>query len=606
MNYRERIALRTALSFAAAFHCLACSDAICPAGTKEIDGRCLPSMDNSSNATIGVAASSGSPDIGAGGQTATANAGLGGAGASAAPNTSARGQGGQAAASGAEACSVAGAVRCSALVQGKREQCMNGAWTSAEACPLGQTCVTDATGQPSCVAVAELCRGNAGQAICDMRGSLIVCNADATIKSQDGCRSPRHCQTGLAMQTCATCIPNAEYRCTGKTLEVCSPDSASFTRQEDCDTEALCNELVGLCTTAVCAPGKTACDGNSLVTCNADGSAIATPKPCGAGFCDMTGGDCNQCEPGTKKCEQDMVMTCDPTGQAFTASPCPSGNKCVGMGQCVACDIDDDCSALTQGCKVGVCDTTNRCVAQNAPNGQQCTTTAGRPGTCSSGQCQCTPQCTNKQCGPNGCDGMCPNLCDNGQMCLVDRCVDCQRDSDCSSRNSVDGCRVGICSGNTCATTNAPNGTLCTGEPGMCSGGTCECEGSCTPGTCGVDNGCGQQCTCSGGQQCRSNRCVTVVPIFTPCNTESPFSSECGNDREAGYACFRANPGVRSICAPNVQNGVCPSGLVPFSGGSPCVAGCPFGNDGSACPPEVPACQANPAGTEPVGVCVLP
>jgi hypothetical protein len=111
--------------------------------------------------------------------------------------------------------------------------------------------------------------------------------------------------------------------------------------------------------------------------------------PCGEGTCDARGGDCNKCEPGEKACDGDTVLTCNEAGQDYDASRCSGDMRCVGMGQCVACSSDDDCTELTNGCSVGMCGSDNRCVAEEAPARTPCRASNGRPGTCTNGTCEC-------------------------------------------------------------------------------------------------------------------------------------------------------------------------------------------------------------------------
>lgn len=475
-----------------------------------------------------------------------------------------------------ESCSELGVVRCS-LSTGKRESCEAGVWTASEPCPHGQSCVTDASGQATCVEIAELCRGSGGQTICDEKGSLIVCNLDETIAMQMACASARHCQAGIGTQTCPVCIPNEEFRCTGASLELCSPDGMTFTKAKDCPSEGLCNKMLGMCTDAVCDPNKPTCDDNSLVVCNADGTAIQTSTSCGSGTCDAAGEDCNACEPGSKKCDGESVATCEPTGQTFESTPCPGGKTCIGLGQCVECDGPEDCSALDAACKVGVCGSGNRCVPGNAPNGMACDTN-GRAGTCSNGTCQCMPQCNGKQCGPDGCGGECGSC---SQVCTSSgRCVECENSGDCDATFA--------CSSNKCAcsrSTTECNGRCipssgcctasdCTGRNTTCNGeNKCVCESSrfreCSGGDgCVVSTGCcpgesGRSCTTSGGAEgtCSQGTCAeaacsaacrdslylpcsqckggTTCSVYEVCTIDCSSNSDCPGGQCAGSQCRR-------------------------------------------------------------------
>jgi hypothetical protein len=111
------------------------------------------------------------------------------------------------------------------------------------------------------------------------------------------------------------CRAGYEFDCEGATLKVCAADGQGFAMLKDCDTAALCNKILGQCTTAVCEPNQAACQGNMLLTCNGDGTAFAGTKDCSPGSCDQRGAQCDRCAPGQKRCESDMVLICDAEGQ---------------------------------------------------------------------------------------------------------------------------------------------------------------------------------------------------------------------------------------------------------------------------------------------------
>jgi hypothetical protein len=425
-------------------------------------------------------------------------------------------------------------------------------------------------------ATAELCRGSEGKAVCDAQGTLLVCNMDGTIASQNACKSPKLCEAGIAAQKCPECLAGQEYKCTGASLAVCAEDGMSFVPSTDCDTPGLCNALVGMCTTAICQPDAFSCQGNVLQKCNGDGTGFEMMTvACAPGMCDAMGGDCNQCLPGQKKCDGAMVMTCNAAGQAYEATACPGTQTCIGAGQCVACDDDGDCSAMTTTCKLGAC-VQNKCTTKN-DDGADCRTSSSQPGMCSGGSCRCVPQCSNKDCGEDGCGGKCPDRCvARGQKCASgDRCVDCTTNGDCSEL-STDRCNVGVCnvSAGTCRT-DQPTTSCSTpnGSTGRCSNGSCVCTGSCS-GRCGGDDGCGKACpeNCGSNQMCNraTQRCQDLA--YVPCAGSNCFQAGqlcggggyCGSDCTVSGTCSSVG-GYRQFCdagvlcqfaAPN-----CPPGL---------------------------------------------
>lgn len=584
-----------------------CTAVECPAGSVEQDGLCVEPLAESEAGDAAVGVDAGLTEAAAnggvnGGRAANAGgtAGIGSprqagkAGSGAAPANAVAGSSGGAGVGGGagkgggnanenggnpaprnagEACADPGSIRCSPVGAGNRESCTSGVWTTDAACPTGQTCSADASGKPSCVAVEALCRANGGQAVCDAQGSLIICQEDETIGTQMHCASARHCEAGKAIQMCALCLPREEFRCTDASLEVCDADGMSFMTQEDCKTAGLCNKMLGKCTDAVCDPVKPSCDGNSLVICNADGTAITSTTPCDGGTCDAKGGDCNRCEPGAKTCDAGMVATCDSTGQAYTSTACPTGNTCIGLGQCVECDGPDDCSKLTMDCKVGRCGSGNRCVEQNAPNAMACTT-SGRPGTCSNGTCECTKQCSGKQCGSDGCSGECgpcSKICTNSG-----RCVECENDGDCPNTFTCSNSNTCVCSsGNICEGQCIARSQCCT--PSDCSGSNvscnsshqCVCESSnfrqCASGGCVRTNGCcsgdsGRSCTTASGSEGKcdsSGGCVEPVCDSTCANSLYKPCSQCtGKTSCSFYEVCTINCSSSSDC----PGGTCDSG----------------------------------------------
>ena len=132
----------------------------------------------------------------------------------------------------------------------------------------------------------------------------------------------------------------------------------------------------------------------------------------------------------------------------------------------------------------------------------------------------CTPNCVGKDCGSDGCDGVC-GYCAYGYVCSpVGKCEAsvCQKQCTVGSGEDevykecgLDGCGgyCGFCSElKTC------------GDDGFCYDQAC--TGDCTGKQCG-DDGCGHSCgNCQFGEMCNSNgKCVDH-----PCGTVS-YKGEC-------------------------------------------------------------------------------
>jgi hypothetical protein len=135
-----------------------------------------------------------------------------------------------------------------------------------------------------------------------------------------------------------------------------------------------------------------------------------------------------------------------------------------------------------------------------------------------SGTTTCTPACTGKTCGSDGCGGTCGTCatgttCNSGGTCSTTTCTPACTGKTCGS----DGCG-GTCG--TCAT-----GSTCN------SGGTCTstCTPSCSGKTCGSD-GCGGTCgSCSAGSTCSTAGTCTSTSTCTHaiCSTGKKLKSTC-------------------------------------------------------------------------------
>jgi len=87
--------------------------------------------------------------------------------------------------------------------------------------------------------------------------------------------------------------------------------------------------------------------------------------------------------------------------------------------------------------------------------------------------CDCTPECTDKNCGPDGCGGNCAPGCGDDQACV----------------------------GGVCECTGLECGGACCGGGEVCFADAC-CAPDCTGRVCGTD-GCGDSCgTCPGSLSC--------------------------------------------------------------------------------------------------------
>lgn len=156
----------------------------------------------------------------------------------------------------------------------------------------------------------------------------------------------------------------------------------------------------------------------------------------------------------------------------------------------------------------------------------------GGPATCAfPGTCSCTPQCSGKSCGPDGCGGFCGECPSNAWYCDAGRCTspDCSALCDAAGAECgfIEGCSCGSCPGgrpncyrNTCSATDCTTAcalSMCgqvdgcdcgscpaaapTCKNGLCVSSAQSCDGACSGGTAAVclDDGLGMcLCTLSG------------------------------------------------------------------------------------------------------------
>ena len=121
----------------------------------------------------------------------------------------------------------------------------------------------------------------------------------------------------------------------------------------------------------------------------------------------------------------------------------------------------------------------------------------------------CTPDCEGKECGKDGCGGLCGS-CLEGVDCVDYQCTgECMHD--CAPKGSSE-C-TGDAAWRECGEFDA-DGCLdwsderpCPGA-GSCENGKCQCEPDCTGKTCGYDGCVGSCGTCKPGFTCSDFQCV--------------------------------------------------------------------------------------------------
>lgn len=209
----------------------------------------------------------------------------------------------------------------------------------------------------------------------------------------------------------------------------------------------------------------------------------------------------------------------------------------------------------------------------------------------------CTPQCNGRDCGPDGCGGLC-GTCEGTALCSAGRCVptcpegerpcrsDCIPATDCCSNSECSGGR--ICQSGSCACGQAAAPHWCaaasacvpacpTGmvfDPALC---TCDC----------IERSC---CQCTGGSNpfcdygyASFQRCSIDCSLVNPGGT-SNFSAGVVDGRPRTVTCSAAGRCDNVTCfATDFCSGAdaCKGGTVQCSGGRSCFQ--PLGGGPTRC-----------------------
>jgi hypothetical protein len=253
---------------------------------------------------------------------------------------------------------------------------------------------------------------------------------------------------------------------------------------------------------AACESSASSPDAAPIDSTGVDADVAVVPPPYRCDLAECEGGFARTCdqEPMTLDCSS-FGAACAPQTDFESGEPfrwCSCGTVDEGDGFCLGGRYGVTCFDGLGG--LSDCGTGYSCVARpNGPFGIGCECNNLPDGICPGTSCSsdpdcatCTPSCTNKQCGDNGCGGEC-GTCDFGDTCgangrCEEICVPDCIDKQCGD----DGC------GGTCGTCAA--GETCSGS-GTCSG---PCVPDCDGQTCGSD-GCGGSCgSCAAGFECNT------------------------------------------------------------------------------------------------------
>ncbi len=349
-------------------------------------------------------------------------------------------------------------------------------------------------------ALGQSCAGNCGKY-----------TTDAPCQCDGGCFGFDDCCTDI----CTACAGEFEQQCNCKpdcTGKQCGSDGCQG-KCGECPEGQVC--AVGKCLTSDCPEaGKVKdCNGNCFPaawiddgTCD-DGTNTDSNFHCEAfGF---DGDDCKPCEPDCQG------KVCGWDGCGGSCGECPEGQICQD-GQCGVCTPEcGEAKCGPDGCG-GQCGT--------CPQGQLC-----EEGACAQTSGDCVGLCGQKSAGNCFCDTYC---FENGDCC-ADICTTCAAEyvEQCKSGSCTPACTGKLCGDDGCG---GSCGTCKEGE--ACNAGQCQeaqCQPDCDNQECG-DDGCGGSCgTCAVGKSCQQGLCAAGNADVAPEPTDEDVSAPPADDKPA-------------------------------------------------------------------------
>ena len=461
--------------------------------------------------------------------------------------------------------------------------------TSAADCCQGLTC----TAQTCCAGRSSTCTGSAdccSGLVCSMGVCMSPSMGDPV--GMSGCGAP-----GAVCCTGFTCLSGHVCNATTGHCEGCGTagmrccDGATACA----DTSLVCNARTGNCETApdptmrcgridgpCCAadgvsPGGTNCEGGLVCTagtCSNSHDTGGPGQPCNPrGGCAM-GNICNHtmntCMPMPDNCGADMMMCCDTGGGTMGCG----GSEHCQFGMCSSC-VGPSLSCLLGGILPG----------QTCCNGSVCRPAPLVP-RCCVGQGQ---MCTNSLdcCGLMQCSG---GMCQAGRMGSL--CID---SSECGMGLV---CHLFMCQPDPMAMC-APQGQMCTGAAGCCTGYTCGVSHSATmttaPTVCCTAHGgsCANEDECCGHMPCTNNMCA-CLDIDMPCFRD-PECCDSGTNMATGatgaLGCVAGACQITDHCKrPGMANVNC-TGRADCCQGLDCLIGHSGGTQTVCCQEGMSPCQ---------------
>jgi hypothetical protein len=371
--------------------------------------------------------------------------------------------------------------------------------SNQDPCTDGDVCTTlDHCEAGDCVGGPPLVCDNSdvcdGQESCDgetgcLVGVPLVCDDGDPCTGLETCHSVDGCLSGEVL-SCDDGNPCTDDSC----------DPAKGCQHEanggECDDGNACT-VGDHCVAGGCAKGGLLnCNDDSVCTndtCDPEVGCINTlnTAPCDDGDLCTTGDQCKLGEcagTGDLACDDGNLCTddsCGPlVGCQFVANDvqCDDGNACTDEDFCKAgwcspgsatdCTDGNDCTA-------DICSPLAGCEYANMENGTACVD-EGIDKICVDGECLCKPDCEGKECGDDGCGGLCGSCEDEDECTLNEECVDGMCESTPLECDDGNGCTDDSCVADSgCVFTNnmvaCDDGNPCTAND-VCGDGSCSGE----------------------------------------------------------------------------------------------------------------------------------
>ncbi|HKO47592.1 MAG TPA: RHS repeat-associated core domain-containing protein [Polyangiaceae bacterium] len=364
-------------------------------------------------------------------------------------------------------------------------------------------------------------------------------------------------------------VPGQTINVLPKTLTVAIPHSTRFflawnytvdsaTSTDGSNAQAIAIDNVSIVGDFTCAPN---CAGKVCGGDLSDGCGNTCPGVCDVGEEGCTGASAAACKPGLI-CGGHVTGSTSPTvctdpicvsnprtgGCGYPGAPC--GSSCTPSP---ICTISADCPSgyvcgKGNGWRYGV-------PGQNVCESTGCPALGCGSSQSPCGLCTCTAHCENKRCGDadlsDGCGGICPSLCTDGDPGGCGSDVDCQPGSYCAFGQGErlglpagsNACMLEICSHPDISRLNC--GTVFS----MC--GACPSPlGECAGRECGPDPVTGASCgvPCADGKFC-SGSGTCIVPEATPPITVKNGTEPVVPPTSPPAPGFGATPGTFSVTA---------------------------------------------------------